>query len=141
MRHKDCIFCQIVHKEANAFYIHQDDLVTAFMDIHPINPGHVLVIPNVHTPDLAGLEAACGARIFTVGQRIAAALRGSELRADGVNFLLADGAAAGQEVFHLHLHVLARYEGDGFGFRRSGQIQREKQDLEGIAGMLRSVLE
>jgi len=141
MTEADCIFCHITAGKAPAHIVHQDDLVTAFMDIHPINPGHVLVIPNQHSCRLAGLDPASGERMFRVGQRIAAALRQSELQADGVNFLLADGAAAGQEVFHVHLHVLARYTGDGFGFRRGAPAEHSPQHLHDLAGMLRSILE
>jgi len=141
MKEPDCIFCQIIHREARASYVHQDDLVTAFMDIHPINPGHVLVIPNRHASGLADLDSDSGARMFVVGQKIAEALRESDLGVEGVNFLLADGAAAGQEVFHVHLHVLARYAGDGFGFKRRAGLQLSRQDLEGIAVKLRSIME
>jgi histidine triad (HIT) family protein len=132
-----CIFCDIVAGAAPASVVHRDDLCLAFMDIRPITPGHLLVVPLAHAAYLADLDPPVGARLFTVAQRLAAGLRLSGLRADGVNFFLADGEAAGQEVFHLHLHLFPRFEGDGFGLRFSpdyGQpVGRDRLDREAAA--------
>ncbi len=87
----------------------------AFMDIMPVSPGHLLVIPKVHATYLADLDGAAGGAMMQMAMRCAAALRASSLRTEGINLFLADGAAAGQEVFHSHLHVLPRFQGDGFG--------------------------
>jgi histidine triad (HIT) family protein len=87
------------------------------MDICPVNTGHLLVIPVKHATYLADLEPRIGSVLFVVAQRLAAAIRESGLRAEGINLLLADGEAAGQEIFHVHLHVLPRFQGDGFGHR------------------------
>lgn len=116
MTHDDCIFCAIVTRQAPASIVYHDDVCTAFMDIQPVNAGHVLVVPNRHATYLADLDVAAGGQLFGVGQRVAAALRASGVPCEGVNLFLADGAAAGQEVFHVHLHVIPRYAGDGFGF-------------------------
>jgi histidine triad (HIT) family protein len=113
----NCIFCDIVKGNARAALVYQDDLASAFMDIQPVNPGHVLVVPNSHAAYLADLPEESGAHIFRLAQRLAQALRASGLRCEGVNFFLADGEAAMQEVFHVHLHVFPRYPGDGFGLR------------------------
>lgn len=110
-----CIFCEIARGNADAAIVFQDDLTTAFLDIQPVNPGHVLIIPNVHVAYLAELSEETGAHIFRTAQRVAAAIRASGLKCEGINFFLADGEAAMQEVFHVHLHVFPRYEGDGFG--------------------------
>ena len=112
-----CVFCEILAGRAEASVVHEDGQVLAFMDIRPLTPGHLLVIPKQHAPDLASLDPAYGGPLFTVAQRMAAALRASPLKPAGVNFFLADGVAAGQEVFHVHLHVLPRTPGDGFGLR------------------------
>ncbi len=111
-----CVFCDIVASRVPASVVYRDERVCAFMDIRPVNPGHLLVIPLVHSADLTTLESDTGARMFQVGQRLAGAIRRSGVRCEGINFLLADGEAAGQEVFHVHLHVIPRYAGDGFGF-------------------------
>lgn len=112
----DCVFCAIVAGRAEASLVHADDSVLAFMDIRPINPGHLLVVPRAHASNLAELDEDTGAHLWRIAHRISQAVRHSGLRVDGVNFILADGAVAGQEVFHVHLHVLPRYAGDGFQF-------------------------
>jgi len=87
------------------------------MDLHPINPGHMLVVPNRHATYVSDLEEAESAQMFRVAQRLTVAVRRSGLKCEGVNFFLADGEAAGQEVFHAHLHIFPRYDGDDFSLR------------------------
>ena len=113
----DCLFCGIVDGRIDATVVAQDERTLAFMDIRPITPGHLLVIPRRHGDRLAALDPEDGAQLFRVGQRAAAALYASSLRCEGVNLFLADGEVAGQEVFHVHLHVIPRFAGDGFGLR------------------------
>jgi histidine triad (HIT) family protein len=112
------------------------------MDIQPVNPGHVLIIPTYHAPSLAELDEESGAHMFGIAQRIAAALRDSGLKCEGVNFFLADGEVAGQEVFHVHLHVFPRYTGDGFGLRFGpGYGNRPaRAELDAVADKILSVL-
>ncbi len=112
-----CIFCAIVAGEAPSSRVYDDDRVVAFMDIRPASPGHLLVVPRRHATYLADLDPEDGAAMFRAAQRIAAAVRASDLRPEGINLFLADGEVAGQEVFHVHLHVLPRHHGDGFGVR------------------------
>jgi len=112
-----CIFCNILSGLTPADIIFRDELCAAFMDIRPINPGHVLVVPISHAALLTELEeAACG-RLLLVAQRVDAALRASGLKCEGVNLFLADGRPAGQEVLHVHLHVIPRFAGDGHHLR------------------------
>lgn len=108
----DCVFCRIVAGTADASVVYTDDRLLAFCDVNPVNPGHLLIIPKIHSVGLADLDESDGSRMFMVAQRLAAAVRSSGLRCDGVNLFLADGKAAGQEVFHVHLHVFPRYVGD-----------------------------
>jgi len=112
-----CIFCKIALREAPASVLAETDRTVAFLDIRPITPGHALVIPKAHAAFLEDLRPEDGRAIFATGQALAAALRRSGLRCEGVNFHLADGEAAGQEVFHVHLHVFPRFRGDGVGLR------------------------
>jgi histidine triad (HIT) family protein len=137
----ECIFCQILSGQLPSSLVYQDDLCTALMDIQPVNPGHVLIIPNNHAPYLAGLDEQTGSHMMRVAQRVAAALRGSGVRCEGVNLLLADGEAAGQEVFHVHLHVFPRYKGDGFGLKFSEKywVKPERVELDVIAKQIKDV--
>jgi histidine triad (HIT) family protein len=128
-----CIFCKILSGDAPASIVYRDEQVAAIMDIQPVTPGHLLVIPIQHSTDLAGINPETAAHMMRIGQRLAAALRASGLRCEGVNLYLADGQAAGQEVWHCHLHVIPRYSGDGFGLKmpptyRSSRPLREQLD-------------
>lgn len=112
------------------------------MDIQPINPGHLLVIPNQHLPDLASLSPEIGKHLFAIGQKLAAALRRSSVQCEGINLFLADGKAAMQDVFHVHLHVIPRFEGDGFGFTFSPRYAElpTRDELEDIGYYLKNAL-
>lgn len=138
----DCIFCAIVRGQALASIVYRDDLCTAFLDIQPVNPEHLLVVPNDHAPYLADLPPITGGRLFQVAQQLAAALRRSGLHCEGVNLFLADGEAAMQEVFHVHLHVFPRFAGDGFGltFGPNYAQKPDRATLEQVAHQLQSVL-
>ena len=137
-----CIFCAILSGQLPSSRVYEDEVCTAFMDIQPVNPGHVLVVPNRHVTDLAELDEATGRHLFKVAQYAAAALRRSGLKCEGVNLFLADGEAAGQEVFHIHLHVFPRYKGDGFGLK-FGPAYFEKPDrgqLDAVAEKIKAAL-
>ena len=107
-----CIFCAIVAGTAPATKVHEDDTLCAFLDIRPITRGHMLVIPTRHATNLDDRDAALGAELFTLGHRMAKALRRSTLAADGANLILNDGKSAFQTVHHVHLHVVPRHTGD-----------------------------
>jgi histidine triad (HIT) family protein len=139
----NCIFCEILAGRSPVSLVYKDALCSAFMDIQPVNPGHVLVVPNHHAARLADLDSESGAQLFRVGQRITQALYASGIRCEGVNFFLADGEAAMQDVFHVHLHVLPRYAGDGFGLHFGPHYANkpDRADLDATAAALRKSLE
>lgn len=110
----DCAFCAILRGEAEASVPYADDRVMVIMDIGAVTPGHLLVIPRVHAVGLEDLDEETSAHVWMIGHRMGRALRRSGLRCEGVNVFLADGKAAFQEVFHFHLHVFPRFEGDSF---------------------------
>lgn len=115
----ECIFCAILAGKAPANFVYQDELCAAFMDIRPVNPGHVLVVPRVHAVLITELEDGYCNRLIWVAKKVDAALRRSRITCEAVNLFLADGRAAGQEVLHVHLHVIPRYQGDGHHLRFS----------------------
>ena len=137
-----CIFCKIVEGSAPSSKVYEDEISLAFMDIQPVNPGHVLVIPKAHCNDLSDLLPDTGGHLFQVAQRIALAMPKTNVKNEGVNFFLAIGEAAGQEVFHVHLHVIPRYEGDGFGFRFGPNYSNlpKRSELNAVAGQIRQQL-
>jgi histidine triad (HIT) family protein len=135
-----CIFCDIVAGRSPASMLYTDDLVCSFLTIGPINPGHLLVIPNRHLASLAELNEQTGAHLFTVSMRMAAALRRSNLHYEGINFFLADGEAAFQDVFHVHIHVFPRFAGDSFKIDADWTSQPTRTELNAIAEQIHRVL-
>jgi histidine triad (HIT) family protein len=111
MADPDCIFCKIVAGEIPATIVDEDDRTLAFMDIAPATRGHALVIPRAHSADLLSVEPEDLRAVALAAQRLAARAK-ARLRADGVNLLNSSGRAAWQTVFHFHVHVIPRYEGD-----------------------------
>jgi histidine triad (HIT) family protein len=137
-----CKFCDILSGRLPSSQVYHDELCTVFMDIQPVNPGHVLVVPNRHAAFLADLDEDTGAHLFRIAQRLARALRHSGIKCEGVNLFLADGEAAFQDVFHVHLHVFPRYEGDGFGLTFGAHYfnRPERRELDEVARKIKSVL-
>jgi len=134
----DCIFCAIVAGSAPASIVYDDVELLAFMDIRPVTPGHLLIIPKRHAPYLADLDEASGAQMFTLAMRLAGALRASGLRCEGINLFLADGEAAFQEVFHTHLHVFPRFVGDTFRIAADWSITPSRAELDEIAARVQA---
>jgi len=137
-----CIFCKIAAREAPASIVAEDDIALAFLDIRPINEGHTLVIPKEHASYLSHLTPAVGERVFAMAMTVASGLRKSGLRCEGVNLHLADGEAAGQEIPHVHVHVIPRFEGDGFGIRVGPHYGRlaSESELKSTAAKIRSAM-
>jgi diadenosine tetraphosphate (Ap4A) HIT family hydrolase len=132
------VFESVLAGRLPADFVYRDQTVAAFMDIQPVTPGHVLVVPVVRAATLAELPPESGAHMFRVGQRVAAALRASGLTCEGVNLFLADGVVAGQTVFHLHLHVIPRYAGDDFAFKLPERYYRPppRETLQAHAALI-----
>ncbi len=138
-----CVFCEIVRGTAQSSIVYADDTVVAFMDIQPVNQGHILVVPRAHAAQLSEMDPEIGAQLFRVAMQLSEAVRQSGVRCEGVNLFLADGEAAGQEVFHVHLHLIPRFRGDGFGFRFGPEygILPERARLDDMAADVRRVIE
>ncbi len=111
MSQQDCIFCKIVAGELPATVVDEDERTIAFMDINPATRGHALVVPRRHAPDLLSIDPDELAAVAGAAQRLASRAM-TRLKADGVNVINSCGAAAWQTVFHFHLHVIPRYQGD-----------------------------
>lgn len=108
----DCIFCAIVAGTVPSERVHSDERTVAFLDIAPAADGHVLVIPRAHCEDIHGADPADVAACAQTAQLMAARVAGA-LACDGVTVTQSNGVAAGQTVFHYHVHVIPRYDGDG----------------------------
>ena len=115
----DCIFCKIVAGEIPSHKVYEDDNSLAFLDISPSSRGHTLVIPKQHAASMDDISPESLAATMVSAQAVARILR-SKLRPDGMNVFQNNGRAAGQEVFHYHLHLLPRWESDRAGLGRRG---------------------
>jgi histidine triad (HIT) family protein len=139
-----CVFCRIITGQLHSNTVYSDNQVIAFLDIRPVNPGHTLVVPKSHAASLADLKPELGGRLFQVAMQIAGALRRSGLRCEGVNIYVADGKAAFQEVPHIHLHVIPRFQGDplrldfGAGYGRSPSTEELKETAAKIRQSLKT---
>ena len=137
----ECIFCAVSAGQAERSLVYEDETSVAVMDISPVNPGHVLVIPKEHVVGLQDLTDDTGSHLFAIAMRVSRALRRSPIRSEGINLFVADGEAAGQEVFHVHLHVLPRFAGDPFRVERAGGWTAAPRDeLDRVASQIREVL-
>ncbi len=136
------IFSKIIQGGVEAAFVYQDDLVSAFMDVQPINPGHVLVVTNQEVTSLAELDEEIGIHLFRIAHRIALALRKSAIKCEGVNIFVLDGEAAGQEVSHVHIHVVPRFSGDGYEWKLKQDLKiAPKEEIAKTAAMISSVLD
>jgi diadenosine tetraphosphate (Ap4A) HIT family hydrolase/protein-tyrosine-phosphatase len=143
LREHGCIFCSILRGDAPVSYVYEDDLVAAFLDVRPVNNGHVLVIPREHVETADQLSEEVAGRMHLAAARIVRALPSSGVRMEGYNLWIANGEAAGQEVFHVHLHLLPRFTGDGFALRfPPGYGQRpDRDELNALAERVRGNLD
>lgn len=108
----DCVFCRIVAGQIPSTRVYEDEQVLAFMDIGQVNPGHVLVALKKHAENLFALEDSAAAAVGRASARIARAIR-EAFAPEGLSVYQANGKAAGQTVFHYHVHLLPRHAGDG----------------------------
>jgi len=125
----DCIFCKIIKKEIPADFIYENDRIVAFLDIHPNNPGHALVVPKAHFTDLLETPDDVLADIMSRTKKIAPAII-KAVNADGFNTIFNTKPAAGQAVFHTHMHIIPRFKGDGL--RHWPEKELSKEEMEKI---------
>ncbi len=135
----DCVFCKIVAGQIPSTKVHEDGLTLAFMDIGQVNPGHMLVAVKPHVENIYGLDDKSAAAVFQTAARVARALR-KAYAPEGVTLYQANGAAAGQTVYHFHLHIVPRYDKDGMHLTWPSKNPPREQ-LEASAARLRAALE
>ncbi|MDH4094917.1 MAG: HIT family protein [Betaproteobacteria bacterium] len=108
----DCVFCKLVARQIPASIVYEDAATLAFMDLGQVNPGHVLVACKAHAANIYELDEDQAAAVFRTAARVARGVRAA-FDPPGLSIYQANGTPAGQTVFHFHLHVLPRHEGDG----------------------------
>lgn len=134
----DCVFCRIVAKQIPATVVHEDAHTLCFMDIGQVNPGHVLVAAKAHAQDIYALDDAQAGAVFRSTARVARAIRAA-FSPDGLSVYQANGRAAGQTVFHFHVHLVPRHAGDGMNL--TWPVKNPPRDkLEECAALIRQRL-
>lgn len=127
----DCPFCEIVQRDdPDAREVYRDQHVVAFFPHNPATLGHTLVIPRIHVPDIWTLDRSTAAQLADATTRLAAAVKHA-VNPDGLNVIQSNGSAASQTVFHLHIHLVPRWEGDPIGHiwpPESNYSEKEKDD-------------
>lgn len=130
----DCVFCKIINGELPSAKVYEDEHVFAFLDLSQVTKGHTLVIPKEHVPNVYELSEEVAANLFKAVPKIANAVK-KAYEPIGLNVLNNNGEAAGQSVFHIHLHIIPRYgKGDGFGaVWKTHNDDYTQEDLQEIA--------
>jgi histidine triad (HIT) family protein len=138
---ENCIFCKVIKGELPSSKVYEDDVVLAFLDVNPINKGHVLVIPKEHQQFIADLDEKTLGKMIIIANKINKAVRSSEIKTEAVNLLLSDGEVAGQEISHVHLHIIPRFRGDNFSFSFPNNESPTREDLDEISEEIKGHLE
>ncbi len=127
---RDCVFCRIIRGELPAVKIYEDEYVVVFLDKYPINPGHTLIVPRRHAERLDELSDEEATALIRVAKWLAPRIV-KAVDADGYNVVTNNGRAAGQVIFHVHLHVIPRFHGDGcrFDCKRNTPSYRELAEI------------
>lgn len=134
----DCVFCRIVARQIPAAVVWEDTHTLAFMDIGQVNPGHVLVALKAHVENVYLLDEAQAGAVFRSAARVARAIR-SAFSPAGLSIYQANGPAAGQTVFHFHIHLVPRHEGDGMSLAWPVK-NPPREKLEAHAAQIRAAL-
>jgi histidine triad (HIT) family protein len=138
----ECIFCQIIRKQAPASVIYEDKQVIAFLSNRPVNKGHALVVPKKHYENIFEISEEEAAYLFKITKRIAHAVRNA-VTAEGIRIVQNNGWAAGQVVFHLHVHVIPMEPNEGFIHGKAFHDHsnpRERKELEEDAQKIKRYL-
>jgi histidine triad (HIT) family protein len=139
---EDCVFCQIIRRTAPASVVYEDERVVAFLSNRPVNEGHTLVVPKKHYVNIYDVPEEEACYLFKVTKRIAHAVRDA-MGAEGIRLVQNNGAAAGQVIFHLHVHVIPLKPHEGFSHGkayRNPSSPRAAEDLELDAARIRDYL-
>ena len=135
---KSCIFCKIVRKQLQASIIYEDEKVVAFLDIRPLNEGHTLVIPKNHYVDIFDISENQLSEVHLVAKQVSKAVK-KATKADGISIIQQNGKAAGQDIFHFHVHVVPRFEGQKLP-SFSSLVEVERTKLDGTAKKIKQQL-
>ena len=127
----DCIFCKILSGDIPSVKVYEDDRVFAFMDINPLNDGHLLIIPKTHAATIHEITEADFAAVMSATHKLAAAVK-KALNPDGINLMQLNGEAANQVVPHLHVHIVPRWSGDDLAICKWDLVAGDMEKIHGV---------
>ena len=134
----DCIFCKIAAGKIPSATIYEDSHFRVFLDINPASKGHCLIVPKEHFENIYDLDAETAGKVFTLATLISRALK-KILKCDGLNVVQNNGLAAGQTVFHFHMHLIPRYENDGLVINEE-QDPGNMEEIEELRKLIKAEL-
>lgn len=132
----NCIFCKIINGEIPSFTVYEDDTFKVILDRFPAAPGHMLIIPKEHYANMFELPEKVSAKIYPLAQKLATKVK-DVVGADGINIVQNNGKAAGQTVYHFHLHIIPRKNGDGIVLNKSSNPDTTIEELEAMFNKLK----
>ena len=125
---ENCIFCKIANGEIPAATLYEDENFRVILDLGPASKGHALILPKSHAANIYELSDEMAAKAMILAKKMATAMTAA-LKCDGFNIVQNNGECAGQTVFHFHMHLIPRYEGDGVGLTwKPGQLSDEDKE-------------
>jgi histidine triad (HIT) family protein len=136
-----CTFCDLIRGAGEVSIVYEDAVAIAFLDVQPVNAGHVLVVPREHYETLQDIPRRVGAHLYEVATKLIPAVQASAGATD-MNIVVNSGQAAGQNVMHYHIHLIPRREGDGFDVPLPfpGSAMPNRQQLDAMAARIGSML-
>lgn len=135
----DCIFCKIINNEIPSVKVYEDNRVFAFLDINPLNAGHLLVIPKAHAETINEISEADFVAVAAATHRLAAAVK-KALNPDGINLMQLNGKAANQVVPHLHVHIVPRWSGDGLAICKWELLAGDMEEIKAVGEKIQKAL-
>ena len=139
MTEEKCIFCRIANGDIPCAKVYEDDTVLAFLDLSPVHPGHTLIIPKKHYKDMLEVSCEIAPAVFQALQKVGGAVM-KATGATGFNVMQNNGLSAGQTMFHIHWHIIPRFDGDGLGAWEQGKYP-DAAAMQAMAASVASCLE
>jgi len=136
----DCIFCKIISNEIPSVKVYENDRVFAFLDINPLNAGHLLVIPKAHAETIHDITEADFVAVAAATHKLAAAVK-KALNPEGINLMLLNGKAANQVVPHLHVHIVPRWSGDGLTICKWELVAGDVEEIKAVGEKIKQAIE
>lgn len=136
MTEQNCIFCKIAAGEIPSATVYEDTSFRVIMDISPASKGHAIILPKNHAANVFELSEEDASKVFVIAKRVATAMK-DVLQCEGINILQNNGEIAGQTVFHFHMHLIPRYQGDSVTIKWAHK-EKYEEDFAALASAIKT---